>query len=113
MVSVYAVWPPAAPEPMTMTSYVWPSTPGGSMKGMLRARSRSYGADPECISQRIKRISAGRHEFVRNIPREATISDSTRHGAIVELLAVINLVPAGHATGVEMPDPLNVVLNGP
>jgi len=83
------------------------------MKGMVRARSWSYGADPERIGQRSIGIGARWYEFVRDVTRVAKIGDSTRNGVIVEFLTGINFMSAGHATRVEMPNPLNVVLDGP
>src|ERR1700730_14977791 len=75
IVSVYALCPPAAPEPTTITSYVFPLTVVGSMKGIFRSRRSSYGADPDCIGQRCVGVRMRRYELVRQVTRVAEVCD--------------------------------------
>jgi len=51
--------------------------------------------------------------FVRDVTGEAQFGDGLRHKMVVQLLGAVDLMPARHAAGVEMRDPLEIVADGP
>src|SRR5690349_12333543 len=68
-------------------------------------------ADLERLFQRLARIFRT-VVLVRQPSGEAGLHDGLGHGAIIQLLGIVDLVPAGHAAGMKMADPLDVVLDG-
>src|ERR1700679_1018108 len=51
--------------------------------------------------------------LMRNVARIPKIGDSFRDKTIIEFLRLIDLVPARHAPGMEMPDPGEILLDIP
>src|SRR5678816_3559257 len=91
-VSSLAAHPPEIPEPTTIASYV----------GWVMTRS-SDGADGDRLLERAKRVP-GRLELVGDESRETPIGEGPGDRPVVELLALVDLVAAGDAAGVEVPD---------
>src|SRR5438093_8173738 len=55
-------------------------------------------------------IAAGRRPpLVRDVASEPQIRDRLRHEPVIELLRIVQLVPARHAGRMEMRDPLKVI----
>src|SRR6266850_1812324 len=80
----------------------------GSLRGV---RDRSYSAHVHGLPQCRQRVAGG-DEFVGDVTREGQVGDCAGDAAPVQLLAVVQLVAAGNAARVEVPDPLRVVANG-
>src|SRR6185295_8777965 len=79
---------------------------GGSGLG-----ARSYSASLHGLSQRGEGV-ARRHELVRHEAGEAGVGDGRGDRAPVQLLRAVQLVAAGHATRMEVGNPLTVFADG-
>src|ERR1700722_12170390 len=67
--------------------------------------SLSHVADAEGLCQRGRRVSFG-NELLREITLKSGFDDRLTDGRVIQFLGVVDLVPSGVATGVEMPDVL-------
>src|ERR1700678_2612197 len=72
----------------------------------------SHSNNFDSLFQALERIAAGRRpEFVRNISGISQIRDSLCNKPVIQLLRVVDLVPAWHAASMEMRDPLKILLD--
>src|SRR5205823_13965963 len=83
---------------------------GCAWSEILRTRVPSHRAGLHGIAQRIERCP-GWDKFVSDIAAEVRVGDGARHAVPVELLRIVQLVPAGDAASVEMADVLRIRLN--
>ena len=72
----------------------------------------SHVADQHALLERGQRIGALRHEFLAHVAFVAGLHDGLHDRRVVDLLGVVDLVPAGHAAGVVMADVLVVLPDG-
>src|SRR5437867_2995182 len=87
----------------------------GSICGIETLRSgpnvtRLNGAGLHRFAQRAERIPGG-HEFVSHEAGETSVGDRPGDRVPVQLLRVVELVPAGHATGVKITDVVRMLPN--
>src|SRR5439155_9408495 len=61
------------------------------------------------LLERSQHIGSGRFEFLRHVPFEASLDDGLHDRGIIQLLGVVDLVPAGHTPGVIVGDVLMVL----
>src|SRR5208337_1337108 len=70
--------------------------------------------DLDSLFQTLDRIAARRWpEFVRDVASVSQAGDGLRDESVIQLLRIVDLMPAGHAAGVEVRDPLEVLLDIP
>src|SRR5580700_4447057 len=74
-----------------------------------QCHAQSNRANPQRFSKRQKWIAAGGYEFVRDIAPKFEIRDRGGDGVIIQLLAVIDFMPAGDSACVKMSDRVDVV----
>ena len=63
------------------------------------------------LAQRGERVACG-HELVGDVAAEIGGGDAAHDSIPLHFLGAVELVTAGHAAGVEVTDPVNVLLNG-
>src|SRR6266576_7202211 len=81
------------------------------MRGSLRrVLDRSNSAHVHGLPQSRERVAGG-NKFMGHVAGEPQVRDGCGDAAPVQLLAVVQLVAAGHAARVEVTDPLRVVAN--
>ena len=73
--------------------------------------AESYVAQIYGFAQRGQRIAGG-HELVRHVALVTGGGDAAHHSIPLHFLGAVEFMPAGNAAGVEVGQPLNVLLNG-
>ena len=65
-----------------------------------------------CRLQQSRVGIAGRNKLVRDVAMEIRGRDSAHDPIPLHFLLIVQFMPAGNAAGVEVPDPLNILLDG-
>src|SRR5271165_738205 len=103
---------PSKPSTNKRLAKCFPSSPPRVAGSQHRPKFSLNSHDLDGLLQTFERIAPRRWpEFVRDVSCIAEAGDGLRDEAVVELLRVIDLMTAGHAAGVEMPDPLEILLD--
>ena len=67
-------------------------------------------AEVNCLAQRGQRVLAG-NKFMRDKPGEPGGHDTAHHTGPIDLLCIVEFMPAWDAAGMEVTQPLDIVPN--
>src|SRR5580698_8111488 len=90
----------------------WRNGPTSSSARSSESGISLDGHDLDGLFQALDRIAARRwSKFVRDVARVAEIGNGLRNEAVIQLLRIVDLVASGHAAGMEVRDPLKILLD--